>query len=96
MNRAGLKIGEQRKLRPVNAGRIDVDLKWIYARPIFERSPQNPWSDKVIGVLTADSSDPNFGDTFKNVSFQSRVDSLASELAPYLEIAHSLLSRPKA
>lgn len=92
-DRSGRVITQQRRLRDVNAGKVDVDLKWIYTLPIFEKSQDTPWSNRIIGVLTVDSSDDQGGNLFKDVNFQAAVEAIASDVSPYIDVLQSLITR---
>lgn len=91
-DRSGRLIGRATPLREVNKGKIDVGEKWVYGRPIFERSAATPWSNRVVGLLLVHSGADNGDLLFKDGAFQSSVDSLASDVAPYLDVLQTLLA----
>ncbi len=71
-DRAGNQIGE---LPPSAADETDrwkipVDAKWIYFRPIFEKSAANPWSNRVVGIITARLPADDADSLYKTVEFQ--------------------------
>jgi len=72
-----------------------VDAKWIYARPIFEKSGANPWSNKVVGVLAVTSTADDADNLFRNVEYQVQMDSLASDISPYLDAIQVLTGEEK-
>jgi hypothetical protein len=87
-------IGEQRSLRETNRHKVDPNLKWIYATPIFDAPPGVPYSDKVIGILSVDSSSESAGQRFFEQSFQKDIEAIASNVAPYLAVLQQLMTRP--
>ncbi len=89
-DRFGRQIGEL----PV-AGRSDSPEKWIYARPIFERSPTIPSSSRVVGILLVHSSADDADSLFKTAEFQHQVDSIAIEVSPYLDAIQVLMCEEK-
>jgi len=62
-----------------------VGVKWMYYRPIFEKSAANPWSDRVVGLFAVFATADDADTLFKSVKFQRMVDSIASEVSPYLD-----------
>ena len=95
-DRSGLVIGQRTPLRDFNRGKMVVDAKWIYARPIFEKSGANPWSNKVVGVLAVTSTADDADNLFRNVEFQVQMDSLASDISPYLDALQMLMAKDKS
>jgi len=71
------------------------DIKWRYFRPIFEKSAANPWSDRVIGLINVQSSADDADSLFKTVEFQQQVDSIATEVSPYLDAIQVLVGEEK-
>ena len=94
-DRSGLVIGQRTPLRDFNRGKMVVDVKWIYARPIFEKSGANPWSNKVVGVLAVTSTADDADNLFRNVEYQVQMDSLASDISPYLDAIQVLTGEEK-
>jgi len=94
-DRAGRVIGQQRRLREVNTWKVDADLKWIYTIPIFEKLPGTPWSNRIVGVLTVDSSDDQGDHIFRDRHFQDAIDMVSSDVSPYLDVLQSVLRREK-
>ena len=70
--------------------------KWAYYRPTFERST-TPWSrsSRVIGMLTVRSSADNAEGLFKTEEFRNMVDSIATEVSPYLDAIQVLTGEEK-
>ncbi len=95
-DRSGLVIGQRTPLRDFNRGKMVVDAKWIYARPIFEKSGANPWSNKVVGVLAVTSTADDADNLFRNVEFQVQMDSLASDISPYLDALQMFMAKDKS
>ena len=94
-DRSGQVIGQRRPLRDFNRGKTSMGGKWNYARPIFEKSGANPWSNKVVGVLTVRSTADDADSFFRNVEFQVQMDSLASDVSPYLDAIQMLMAKDK-
>ena len=94
-DRAGQQIGEVPPLREVNKGKTPVSEKWHYCRPIFERSSTTPWSNRLVGVLSVHSSADDGDSLFKRAEFQHLVDSVASEVSPYLDAIQVLTGKEK-
>ncbi len=95
-DRSGRVIGQTRPMRDVNRAKNVVGTKWIYGRPIFEKSGVNPWSNKVVGVLVVHSTSDDADSLFRNVEFQVQMDSLASDVAPYLDALQMLMAKDKS
>ena len=96
-DRAGNLIGEL----PPSTGdetdrwKIPVDAKWLYCRPIFEKSAANPWSNRVVGIITVRSPLDEADSLFKTAEFQNQVDSVATEVSPYLDAIQVLTGEEK-
>jgi len=69
--------------------------KWHYYKPIFERSTTTPWSNRVVGTLTVHSSADDADSLFKKQEFQNVVDSVATEVSPYLDAIQVLTGEEK-
>jgi len=69
--------------------------KWFYYRPVFEKSVANPWSDRVVGILMVHSSADDADSLFKTAEFQQMVDSVATEVSPYLDAIQVLTGEEK-
>ena len=69
--------------------------KWLYYRPIFEKSEANPWSTRVVGLLAVPSSADDADSLFKSAKFQRMVDSIATEVSPYLDAIQVLTGEEK-
>jgi len=72
-----------------------VDIKWRYHKPIFEKSTANPWSDRVVGLLNVHSTADDADSLFKTAEFQQQVDSIATEVSPYLDAIQVLVGEEK-
>lgn len=94
-DRSGRVIGQSSPVRDINRAKTIVGAKWVYSRPIFEKSGANPWSDKVVGVLSVHSTADDADNLFRNVEFQVQMDSLASDISPYLDALQMLLAKDK-
>ncbi len=94
-DRAGQVFAEFPVGRPANILAPSVGTKWNYFRPIFEKSTANPWSDRVIGLFIVFASADNADSLFKSAKFQRMVDSVASELSPYLDAIQVLTGEEK-
>lgn len=95
-DRSGRAIGQRKPIRDFNRGKTVVGGKWIYGRPIFEKSGANPWSNKVIGVLLVHSTADDADNLFRNIEFQVQMDSLASDISPYLDALQTLMVKDKS
>ncbi len=84
-DRAGRVLGEFPPARGAITLNTPVETKWMFWRPIFEKSAANPWSDRVVGMITVHSSADDADSLFKTVEFQRQVDSIATEVSPYLD-----------
>jgi len=94
-DRSGQQIGEVPPLREVNKGKKPVSEKWHYCRPIFEKSTATPWSNRAVGMLSVHSSADDGDSLFKTADFQHLVDSVASEVSPYLDAIQVLTGEEK-
>ncbi len=72
-----------------------VESKWIYFRPVFEKSAANPWSDRVVGIVIIHSSADDGDSLFKTAEFQQQLDSIAAEVSPYLDAIQVLTGEEK-
>jgi len=88
------RFGEQISELPVSRAAA-TNGKWTYVRPIFERSTTNPWSSRVIGTLIVHSSADEADSLFKTEEFHNMVDSIASEVSPYLDAIQVLVGDEK-
>jgi len=89
-DRFGRQIGEI----PVSRNPAAVG-KWNYIKPIFEKSTANPWSSRVVGTLLVHSSADNADSLFKTEEFHNMVDSIATEVSPYLDAIQVLMGEEK-
>jgi len=94
-DRAGHVLGEVPLLHPAGILNIDVETKWIYFRPVFEKSAANPWSDQVVGLINVHSKADDADSLFKTAEFQHQVDSIATEVSPYLDAIQVLVGEEK-
>ena len=95
-DRSGQVIGQRGPLRDFNRIKTIMGGKWNYARPIFEKSGANPWSNRVVGVLMVHSMADDADSFFRNVEFQVQMDSLASDVSPYLDAIQMLMAEKKS
>jgi len=72
-----------------------VGIKWRYFRPIFEKSAANPWSTRVVGIIDVNASADDADSLFKTEEFQQQVDSIATEVSPYLDAIQVLTGEEK-
>ncbi len=84
-----------RPRRPAGLLTASVDSQWMYFRPIFEKSAANPWSDRVVGILHVNLSADDADSLFKTVEFQRQVDSIATEVSPYLDAIQLITGEEK-
>jgi len=73
----------------------NFEAKWRYFRPIFEKSAANPWSTSVVGMINVTSTADDADNLFKTKEFQQQVDSIASEVSPYLDAIQVLTGEEK-
>jgi len=71
------------------------DAKWMYCRPIFEESTTTPSSSRVVGALMVSSSAEDADSLFKTAEFHNMVDSIATEVSPYLDAIQVLTGEEK-
>jgi len=94
-DRAGRALGDV----PLAGGAITLntptEAKWFYFRPIFEKSEANPWSDRMVGFISVHSSADDADSLFKTAEFQQQVDSIATEVSPYLDAIQILVGEEK-
>jgi len=69
--------------------------KWAYHRAIFESSTTTPWSSRVVGSLLVHSSADDADSLFKTEGFHNLVDSIATEVSPYLDAIQVLVGEEK-
>jgi len=74
---------------------FSAETKWHYYRPVFETSAANPWSNRVVGVFEVYASADDADSLFKTVEFQQQVDSIATEVSPYLDAIQVLTGEEK-
>ncbi len=74
---------------------FSAETKWHYYRPIFEKSGSNPWSNRVVGIFEVYASADDADSLFKTVEFQQQVDSIATEVSPYLDAIQVLTGEEK-
>jgi len=94
----GLVLGEvpwREFPRPGGILNRPLAIKWFYYRPVFEKSAANPWSDRVVGMINVHSSADDADNLFKTTEFQQQVDSIASEVSPYLDAIQVLTGEEK-
>ena len=72
-----------------------IATKWFYYRPVFEKSAANTWSDRVVGMITVHSTADDGDSLFKTAEFQQQVDSIATEVSPYLDAIQVLTGEEK-
>jgi len=72
-----------------------ADAKWRYYRPVFEKSAANPWSDRVVGIVIIHSHADDADSLFKTAEFQQQLDSIATEVSPYLDAIQVLVGEEK-
>ncbi len=92
-DRTGKVLGEVPSYSSMLAPSFDT--KWRYYRPIFEKSAANPWSDRVVGIINVQSPADDADSFFKTRKFQHQVDSIATEVSPYLDAIQVLTGEEK-
>ncbi|MEC4681283.1 MAG: hypothetical protein VST67_11390, partial [Nitrospirota bacterium] len=92
-DRTGQVIGEVPSYSPMLSP--PSDTKWRYYRPIFEKSAANPWSDRVVGLINVHSTADDGERLFKTAEFQQQVDSITTEVSPYLDVIQVLVGEEK-
>ena len=68
-----------------------LEERWIYCRPIFEKSTATPWSGRIVGTLMVHSSADEADSLFKAEEFHDMVDSIVTEVSPYLDAIQVLM-----
>ncbi len=91
----GQVLGEVPVRRDAITWNTPVGVKWMYYRPIFEKSAANPWSDRVVGIINVHLSSDDVEGFFKTMKFQHQVDSIASEVSPCLDAIQVLTGEEK-
>ena len=94
-DRDGQVLGQVPVRRDSITWNTSVRVKWMYYRPNFEKSAANPWSDRVVGILMVHSSADDADSLFKTAEFQQQVDSIATEVSPYLDAIQVLVGEEK-
>ena len=94
-DRTGQVLGEVPSRPDVNILAPTVEAKWMYYRPIFEKSAANPWSDRVVGIINVHSSADDADSLFKTKKFQNQLDSIASDVSPYLDAIQLITGEEK-
>jgi len=94
-DRAGRVLGEVPPRRDAVTWSTPVDVKWLYFRPILEKTTANPWSNRVVGLFFVLASADDADDLFKTSEFQQQVDSVATEVSPYLDAIQVLMGEEK-
>jgi hypothetical protein len=91
----GQVLGEVPVRRDAITWKTPVGVKWMYYRPIFEKSAANPWSDRVVGIINVHLSSDDVEGFFKTMKFQHQVDSIASGVSPCLDAIQVLTGEEK-
>ena len=94
-DRDGQVLHEAPRTRHAGVLSQAVDAKWMYYRPIFEKSAANPWSDRVVGNLVVHLSADDADRLFQTGEFQQQLDSIATEVSPYLDAIQVLTGEEK-
>jgi len=94
-DQTGKILAEISARQNVNILAYGVEIKWFYYRPVFEKSAANPWSDRVVGLITVHSAADDADSLFKTTEFHQQVDSIASEVSPYLDAIQVLTGEEK-
>ncbi len=94
-DRAGRVLGEIPPRRDAITWNTPADVKWLYFRPILEKSTATPWSDRVVGLFVVHGSADDADSLFKTAEFQQQVDSIAAEVSPYLDAIQVLTGEEK-
>ena len=94
-DRYGQVLGEVPWRRAGNDFAHTVGVKWMFYRPIFEKSAANPWSDRVVGLINVHSTADDGDSLFKTAEFQQQVDAIATEVSPYLDAIQVLVGEEK-
>ena len=88
------RFGRQIHELPARGAPLSAE-KWSYYRPIFERSTTTPWSNRIVGTLTIQSSADDADSLFKTEEFHVVVDSVSTEVSPYLDAIQVLMGEEK-
>jgi len=72
-----------------------ANATWRYYRPVFEKSTANPWSDRVVGIVVIHFHTDDGDRLFQTAEFQRQVDSIATEVSPYLDAIQVLTGEEK-
>ncbi len=94
-DRHGQVLAEYPAVRGAGNLAFSAETKWHYYRPIFEKSTANPWSDRVVGLLVVYASADDADSLFKTQEFQQQLDSIATEVSPYLDAIQILTGEEK-
>ncbi len=94
-DRHGQVLAEFPAVRGAGVLGHSVETKWHYYRPIFEKSTDNPWSDHVVGMFAVFASADDADSLFTTAEFQQQVDSIATEVSPYLDAIQVLTGEEK-
>jgi len=94
-DRHGQVLAEFPVVRTAGLLGYSPEVKWHYYRPIFEKSTANPWSNRVVGVFVVYASADDADSLFRTAEFQQQVDSIASEVSPYLDAIQVLVGEEK-
>ncbi len=94
-DRHGNVLAEFPAVRHAGSLAFSAETKWHYYRPIFEKSAANPWSDRVVGLFVMYASADDADSLFKTAEFQKMVDSIATEVSPYLDAIQVLTGEEK-
>ncbi len=94
-DRDGRVLGEVPWGRSASILVDDVETNWRYYRPIFEKTAANHWSERVVGVLSVNGSADDADSLFKTKKFQQQMDSIATEVSPYLDAIQVLTGEEK-
>jgi len=73
----------------------NAESRWHYYKPIFEKSAANPWSTRVIGLFVVIASADDADSLFKSAKFQRMVESIGTEVSPYLDAIQVLTGEEK-
>jgi class 3 adenylate cyclase len=94
-DRTGQILAEAPPRRDAGILTPPVETKWRYFSPIFEKSAANPWSNRVVGIINVQSPADDADSLFKTAEFQQQVDSIATEVSPYLDAIQVLTGEEK-
>ncbi len=71
------------------------ETKWHYYSPVFEKTAANPWSTREVGLFAVFATADDADTLFKSAKFQRMVDSVATEVSPYLDAIQVLIGEEK-